>query len=450
MIGMSNSNLKSWLQLGLAISTVGMASADKLTLGDSARLTGTVRSLTEEGTLELLSDLAVEPLWLRAQAVNKVEFSAPETVENRPEALIELINGDLLPASIDGLDGDQLKVTTIDAGPLIIPRSALKSVQMGVDQRKILYSGPKDLDEWLDRAEADRNWRFSEGSLIASGTARASKDFSLPSQFILKFTMKWKVNPNFQVYFADSRVEGAERVDRYYLQFNTGGIEVKREAATGKRFQSVILLPRTPDQFPENQVAVEIRVDRKSSRLHLLLDGEPEATGVDPFAEKPTGGGVTIVCNSQAGSQQEIRGIELLEYDNTRSRHRAEERGDEKTDSLISREDDRLGGHLIGIRKSDERTIFSFKSDFQEEPLEIVDRDVSTLFFAQSAAESHPQAEHSFGLRLRGEGSLRVSSCSFTETHITARHSLLGDLTINRAGVSALERMEPEPEKKSK
>ena len=54
-----------------------------------------------------------------------------------------------------------------------------------------------------------------------------------------------------------------------------------------------------------------------------------------------------------------------------------------------------------------------------------------------------------FSLRLRGDGSLHVSSCIFTGDAITARHPLLGALQINRGGVTALERLDGKPEVKS-
>ena len=92
----------------------------------------------------------------------------------------------------------------------------------------------------------------------------------------------------------------------------------------------MILLSRTPDQFPNNQVDVEIRVDRKTSRLHLLLNGEPEGAGIDPVAGAPQGRGLTLVNSSAAGLSQEIRGIEILELDNVRARHRSEDRGNTK------------------------------------------------------------------------------------------------------------------------
>lgn len=435
-----------WL---LLLTLGGIARADQLTLAGDARLTGTVQSITEAGVVELSSALSPDPLLLKAGAVDKVEFSAPESSPNLPATLIELANGDLLPATVESLSDDHLIAITEHAGRLSIPRAALKSMQMGVRKRKAIYSGPKSAEEWNVGPDDSKRWKFADHALSASGPAIAARTFDTPQQFILKFTLKWQANPNFQISFADPLEPNAEAVDRYYLQFNGAGLEIKREASTGKRFQTVILLARTPDQFPENQMAVEVRVDRKSSRIHLLLNGEPEGAGVDPVIDPPSGRGVTLVNSASPGLSQEVRGIEILELDNVRARHRAENRGDAKTDSLISRDEDRWSGRLIRIAKGPEGAWFSFKSDFQDEPLELSEADVSTIFFARPEPETVPQDDHSFALRLNGEGSLRVSSCTFSAASISARHPLLGLLKINRSGVLAMERLDSKPEVKA-
>lgn len=447
---MRNSNLKSWLGLLLVGGTLGVLRADNLLLVDEARLTGTVRAISEAGVVELATALSPEPLLLKAEAIEKVEFSAPESAAAVPAgSLIELVNGDLLSATIEDLDDKNLHVVTADAGRLSIPRTALKSMQLGVCKQKVVYRGPKNSEEWGLYAERAKNWQFVNHALTANGPSQAARDFEAPQQFILKFTLKWQANPMFKIYFADPLTPKDELVDRYFMQYGSAGLEIKRESSKGKHYQTVIQLPRTPDQFPANELAVEIRVDRKASRLHLLLNGQPEGAGVDPVGEPPQGNGVVIINNSPVGPVQEICGIEMLELDNAGTRHRTEERGDAKTDSLISRDEDRWGGRLIGIRKGPEGAIFSFKSDFQEEPLELAEADVSTVFFAKAAQTDAPAPVHQFVLRLRGEGSLRLSSCVFSAEDVSARHPLLGPLKIRRAGVSGLERLESKPEAKS-
>jgi len=173
----------------------------------------------------------------------------------------------------------------------------------------------------------------------------------------------------------------------------------------------------------------------------LFLNGEPEGEFIDPIPAVPEGSGVTLVCNTQNGSPQEIRDVEILEFDDTRGRHHSEERGDLKSDSLISREDDRWGGRLLDVRKSADGTVFRFKSDFQKDPLEIPEADISTVFFAAKDAGEINKEAHPFVLRLHGDGELHVSSCLFDDDKVTAVHPLLGQMKFSRGGIVGFERV---------
>lgn len=439
MTGMRNSNILLLPALVLVAGLHGPAGADEIRLEGEARLSGSVRSIDPTGAVGLESPLSPEVIRLKPGAVSKIEF-APGTDEGpRSTSLIELVNGDLLPAIVESMDEKSLTLTATDSGRLVIPRTALRSMQLGVRNRKVIYSGPKSLDEW---SATGQNWTFVNKGLVANGPARAYRATEAPRQFIFKCSLKWQGSPSFQIFFADPLKTATDPVDRYYFQFNAAGFEIKREAATGRRYHTIIPSTRTPDQLPANTVDVEIRVDRNSSRLELLLNGEHEGTGIDPVADAPPAGGISIVNNAPAGTNQEIRGVEIVEFDNARSRHRAEDRGDTSTDSLISRDDDRWGGHLTSIRPGKDGSVFTFRSDFQADPLELQEKDVSTLFFASTTPEAAPPAEEagSFILRLRGEGSLRVASCTFSGDAVAITHPLLGDMNIRRAGVAALER----------
>jgi hypothetical protein len=181
-------------------------------------------------------------------------------------------------------------------------------------------------------------------------------------------------------------------------------------------------------------------VNRDTARLQLMINGESEGEFADPIADVPDGSGITLASNTPNGGVQEIREIEILEYDDSRGRHRGEERGDAASDSLISREDDRWTGRLIGIRNTKEGALFIFKTGFQEKPVELPEADVSTVFLSGATAD---QAPLPFVLRLPGDGSLGVSSCQFTDGSASAVHPLLGPLIFKGGGILAIERTPP-------
>jgi hypothetical protein len=434
---------------GIACCLAGFLLADDVTLNSgSARLTGSVRSISKEGIVELASPLSPGPVLLRSDAVRKVEFSPDNPSAEQSPALVELVNGDILPVTIESFDDRKLIVVSPEAGRLEIPREALLSLQLGIQERKVIYSGPKNLEEWAGEGDV-KNWNFERGSLIADGQATATKKFTLPEQFVIGFTLKWQAKqmpPNFEVYFADPLKPKGEPSDRYFFRFNSAGLGIRREVSKGKRYHQIVELNRTPNQYPDRQLKVEIHLDRKGSRMRLFLNGEPEGEFFDPIAPVPSGSAVTLVCNTQTGNPHEISNISILELDDSSIRHRAEDRGDPKSDSLISREDDRWGGRLMEIRKTEEGAMFRFKSDFQNDLVEIPEDVVSTVFFSGEVDETPDDPDHPFMLRLRGEGSLRLASCLFTEDSVTAVHPLLGPLNLRRDGVLSMERIESKPE----
>ena len=114
--------------------------------------------------------------------------------------------------------------------------------------------------------------------------------------------------------------------------------------------------------------------------------------------------------------------------------------GDGKSDSLIGRYGERLGGKLTGIRRDGETSVYLFKSDFQKEVLELADQEVSTVFIGGEAATAEKRSTGGFTLGLRGRGEMQVSSCIFGSDQVTAEHPLLGSVEIDRSGITSLQR----------
>lgn len=425
----------------LSACAAGHAAADNLTLaGGEARLSGTVRWINAQGVVELASELSPEPLLLKSGSVEKIEFSNKTPAGETPSTLVELSNGDLLPAIIESLNEDKLAVVSPVAGRLEIPRHRVKSLQLGIQRRKVIYQGPHSLEEWSDGGGDMKNWIFARDALVSKGPAVASKKLPLSRQFILRFTFVWKqgVFPNFQIYFADPLVAKGEPCNRYCLDLDGGRVTIKREAAKEKRHHTIAIPNAHPQRFPDCRMQMTIMVNRDTARLRLMINGESMGEFADPIKDVPDGSGITFA--STVSSVQEIREIEILEYDDSRERHRNEERGDSANDSLISREDDRWTGRLIEIRNTKDGARFVFKTGFQEKPVEIPEADVSTVFLSGGASKATDDKRPPFVLRLPGEGSLGVSSCEFTGDSASAVHPLLGPLTFRRDGILSIER----------
>ena len=429
---------------------MGPSRADEIRLAGDESLSGSIVSISEGGIVELTSPISPDPIRLNSGAVEKVLFSPHSDTQTSATAMMELINGDRLPVILSAIDENFLTVMTEYSGVLTIPRKISKSLQLGIRHSQVFYTGPQNLDEWTSGAEANQAWRFENQALVANGQAYVARKFTLPIQFSVAFTLKWQGNPNFQVSLADPLTAKSKPTDRYLLQFGANGFELKRESSSGTRYSNVILSNRTPDQFPDQSIDIQLKVDRKSSRLQLWINGVLDASGIDPVAEPPAGGGIAFTSQMANGNELVVKSIRVADFDDSRERHLAEKRGESKADSLISRDEERWSGKLLNTHKSPEGLIFSFKSDFQLEPLEIPESEVSTLFFSMAEPQASALEDHSFILRLHENGHLKVGSCSFSETSVKAKHSLLGELILSRSRITALECSDLHPQVISK
>ncbi|MBC7980061.1 MAG: hypothetical protein H7Y36_05815 [Armatimonadetes bacterium] len=418
------------------------AFAADVSFTDDGKLTGEMIGMDDEGTITLVSPISIKPLVLQGARVKQVDFGISEKSSDVPSQRVRLINGDVLPAQVNGLDETTLRVSSPDLGKLEIPRKMVDSLQLGIFPERVIYTGPSDFTGWIRDGNGSRNWTIEDGKLLSAGPGNLSRELNLPENFIIRFELNWSSNPNFRLSFADPLQTAGDQADRYFLQFAGAGLEIKRESTLKNRYTPIVLLSRTPEQFPGNRMKLELRVDRSRGLIHLYIDDELEGRYSDPIPLIPKGGGIVLMSQAPDESKQSVGNIEVLVWDVQGDRHRSEERGDGEMDSLIGRYGERFGGILTKIRGSAEGAVYVFKSDFQEEMIELPEEEVSTVFLSSGGKEQPIDAAEGLILRLRGKGEMRVSSCVFEKDLVKVVHPLLGAMRLDRAGMTFLERRE--------
>ncbi|MBK1883809.1 hypothetical protein JIN85_15435 [Luteolibacter pohnpeiensis] len=433
--------IAAYLTIAMAVLPNFVTRADVIELKGSDRLDGIVRGISPDG-VELESELSPKPVMLRGEAIRRVTFSSEGMPEDIPSSQIELSNGDLLAVNLESLDGGHLIANTPYAGKIDFPRSVIQTMQMGVFQQSVIYSGPGPLKEWQGGANLSTAWTWETGSLHMEGPGIISKELELPDQFAIKFDLHWRDTPNIDIRFADPLVEDGKPCDRYIFRFASNGIEVRREAESGKRYTTIIPLFRTADFYPGNQIEIEIRVDRPKAMLYLFLNGEREGRYHDPVPNVPSGNGISI-DTSRAGrnGSHELTNLQVLDWNEQSDRYRTEERGNALTDSMIERYGDRFSGKLQSIQDRGQGMEFVFQTDFQSAPIVLPEQDVSTIFLKEESGSTSKQEQADYILRLKTGGFLHVTACNFDGEKAVVQHPLLGELTIDRSGVTELEKI---------
>ncbi len=414
--------------------------ADVSLIGDD-RLTGELVGMDSSGTITLVSPVSDKPLLIKGDRVKSVNFALPGDSAKVPDQRVELINGDVLPVRVNGLDDTTLRVGSPDFGNFDIPRKAVDSVLLGVVPEVPVFLGEDSGDGWTRDPGGERNWEIKGGRYVATGQGMISRDLDLPEKFLIRFTLEWAAHPNFRMFFAGPSKSPGERANRYYLQFAGSGFEIRRETISKEnRFTPIVLLSRTPEQFPGSSLKVEIRVDRSIGALQLYLNGQLEGRYTDPLPDLPDGGHIALISQAPQESEQTVSDFGIFAWDERGDRHRSEDRGDRKADSLIGRHGERFGGDLSEVRETGSGSVYFFKSDFQEDVIELPEQEISTVFFAMDEKSGGREQTEGLVLRLRGGGEMRVSACEFGEETVKIVHPLLGKLELARAGVTSLER----------
>jgi hypothetical protein len=439
---MWTSNKIAWAALWSAAS-VAHASDELVLRGASKeKLSGTVTGIEESGVIVLASPLSVEPLRLKPNTVTRVIFGGKETVETPANMLVELTNGDRLPVEVKSFTPQTgMRVSSPAVGDLVLPASALSSLELGIPERRLVFEGPGDTAAWSNtRNDGFDKVAVEAGNWAVSGRLEASRQIEMPKNFVIRFQLGWdqRQQPNIKFYFASPEINSLSKADRYFLQFGSAGFEIKRESTKDKRFPSILTSNRRPEEFAGRQVEVEIHVNRVSRRIDLFLNGEMESWGLDPTPDAPEGSGLILGINGMDATTHKIRNLTVHELDNTRIRHRAEDRGNPDKDSLISRDESRWAGELREIRGNGEKTEFIFKIPLRDEPLVSPLEDVSTIFFRKPAPAPKDEPTK-YRLQLRGEGLLSVKSCRISENTITVNHPLLGELNLPKQVILGIE-----------
>jgi hypothetical protein len=450
MTGTRNSNKQA--AAALTVLVCGGAwclplAADDLMLNGAERVSGTVRTISEDGAVLLETPLAPDPVTFNGDSVRKVVFSEQPDKPDAATGAITLVNGDVIPGDVEAIDSNNLTLLSSVTGRVVIPRALLYSMQLGAHQPSVIYAGPEGLNGWSREPSTAGHWSFTNGVFHVRGGGKINRNFELPPRFIVRFNLSWDADPNIKFYFACAPGFEEREQDRYYLSFNAAGMEIKRESSSGRRYTTITTLNRLPQQYPGKQLKIEIRVDRTDRTLQLYLNDEPEGPFRDISAKAPAANGIGFEnMTEEEGTRVRIHNIEVLNWNLKGERRRTEERGDTTQDVLIGTKAERFSGQILEAKKGADGMLYVFKTAFQDAPLEVPESEVATLFFVANKQANANAAAPPYILQLRASGSLHVSSCAFSATQVEATHPLLGRLTLQREGVTALERVTPKPD----
>ncbi len=411
----------------LPLCCLPFTQAEEITLGAGGKITGTIESVSEDQQITIKSALSPQPITILGKSFSGVTFDRQDSAEkNSAPNLLQLKNGDSLPITIKKLEDQTLSFSTQWAEQLSIERSQIDALYFGTAQNLSLYSGPKD-KEW----QLNNSWKFEDG-LVSSGYGAATRKFEkLPERYIIRFHISWVGMAGFKFIFANSSDKTTEVTDCYYLQFNNAGLELKRQASGGKKHTSLAVFNDfTPEQLDDNEMLVEIRVDRSNRQLQLSVNGkELRKNIVDPLetGATPSGEFMSFLCTSGNNDKHTIDEITVSSWDSNSSDAHLEKRTDAKNDILFDLESNRSSGVLKSITAGDKEPQILFENPHDPSPHPLSASQVAIIYFS---GEASSEKKAPYRIELLNDCLLQVDSFRISAGKLTVKHPLLGELEI--------------------
>jgi hypothetical protein len=421
--------------LAAALSSAGFA--DQITFKDQAHLTGKVEALRDDQTLTVISALSPDPLELVAKSIESIQFDAQEKTTIAAKNLLYLKAGDVLPIISPLLKNKDLSFDTAWSGQLKIAREHIDSLHFDTTEDEVIYSGPGN-NEWI----INNGWSYDadDKTLVSQNWGSVHREFpTIPDRFILSFKLSWTGNSGVQCRIGGALPDTNSRQNTYLFQIGTSGIELKRTTVTGKSETLAIESQLTPDKFPENEVTVEIFVDRTNRMLQLVLNGKKIRNNItDPIGtgDLPQGRHVSFTCTQGNEDIQIISEIKLSSWGAATAEARLEKRTDSKTDLLFDIESNRSSGVIASISAGPSPQLL-FENPHDPNPRPIPLSKVAVVYFSgKSATEKTSQ----YKIKLRGSGMLQADKFTIANDIVKVQHPLLGNIELSTNIIERIDR----------
>src|SRR5690606_22692919 len=107
----------------------------------------------------------------------RIGFSDQAVPDFSPSARVELANGDRFAADIEALEGGQFAVHSPLMGRVMVDRSVLEAVHLGVARELPVYIGPDNVEQWESQNNGDGDWRFEDGNFVVEGNGKIAREF---------------------------------------------------------------------------------------------------------------------------------------------------------------------------------------------------------------------------------------------------------------------------------
>ena len=405
-----------------------------VSLKDGNQITGELSSIDTKGNVKILSPVSNAELEIIHSSVLDITFSNKVTTSKHTSELVHLNNGDLLPCSLLSLDRTSVRLNTWYAEDFKIPTSTVSNIEFHSKPDSIIYSGPNADDIW----HANTNWSIEPKALSCMGKGEISRRIDIPQNFIFKSTITWKsTRPSFKIHFCGDSNKSENMVDSYSLDFTTNAIQVIRSSKSQPRAQIGTISLRLRE-LSSNSIDVELHVDRRTQTLSVKLNGEQYGIFNDTSFRVPTGEFINFQSKiPQSTDSLTITDISVSQWrgSNLSSGDKVEEL-DLDQDTLFDTEGLRFTGEIQQLSRENKSLNFSVK--YANKPMLVPISRIKSLYLSGSAEEKVQNESVHYSISLHGGGTLSVESITLSSDYVSAKHPILGKITLTRSSLNKI------------
>ncbi len=265
---------------------------------------------------------------------------------------------DVVEGILESCDSNSVRILTPVAGLLTAPRNAVISITIVPPPQSAVYDGPTGLDGWTQGISAlapmgGSQWSYRNGAFYTSKSASIARDLNLPPVASIQFDLRWQTMFQLAVaLYADSPqpVSLAAKDNEppfgafYSFQLNNtvANLLAVRQGDPQRAFEPAMvqMLSRT------NLARVDLRVNKPSASVSLLLDGALVKEWIDPTGF--IGQGTMVRFVSQGMGAVKISNIRISQWDGVLD-EKPPVNPDGKQDALRLNDDSLVLGDLMAI-----------------------------------------------------------------------------------------------------
>ncbi len=299
---------------------------DTISFSNGDRISGRLMLVQPDGWLGWAHVDAEQPVLFSTQNISQIDLDGRGgDATTAATWKVRFDNEDELAVRQLAISADRIELESWYLGKTSVPRNRVRSMTPVQTNFALVFEGPRGTNGWtswkvVSALGEPGEWKYQDRSFYAREAASIARMLGLPDSFTMEFDLKWKGPLNVAIaLFTDSLkpISLANKEDEpdfagfYSLQINSFGANLlsvkKRDPLRYLGQQSV------PGLASKTKAHVEIKVDKRSRRILLFIDGVLAKQWTEPSEFSGEGRGIRLVHQGQGGVR--LSQLKIAEWD---------------------------------------------------------------------------------------------------------------------------------------